>query len=174
MACNTLTSGIALDCFNQVGGIEVVYALHFSGSIAYGAPTAGVVSTLSVDGVSITEIDSSFLKFECEKQTGAITETGTFSAENGTAFYTSVASAVFNKMAGSKQAVLDQLGKTKLAVVVKDNNGKYWAIGNEQGATLSNSTGTTGTAWADKNNLSIEFTGIALEPMFEVTSSLFS
>lgn len=170
MACNnSLTAGIALDCYNQVGGIEVAYVASFSSSLATITEANGVVSALSLDGVAITDLSTGMQKFECEKQTGTLTETGTFSAEAGTAFYTSVASTVFNKLDSSKQEVLSELGKTRLAVIVKDNNGQFFMVGNEYGATVSNSTGTTGTAWSDKNSLTIEFTGIALEPMYEVS-----
>lgn len=170
MACsNTLTAGIALDCYNQVGGIEVAYVASFSSSLATLTEANGIVSAISLDGTAITDLSTGMQTFECEKQTGTITETGTFSAEAGTAFYTSVASLVFNKLDSTKQEVLAELGKTRVCVIVKDNNGQLWMIGNEYGATLSTSTGTTGTAWGDKNSLTLEFTGIALEPMYEVS-----
>ena len=172
MACgNTLTSGIALDCFNQVGGIEVAYVTSFSGSALTLVESAGEVSSITIDGVAVTTeaaLATDLNVFEVEKQSSTLTETGTFAADAGTAFYTSVASLLFNKMSSEKQEVLSTLGKNKLCVILKDNNGKFWLVGNENGATVSNSTSTTGTAWADRNNMTIEFTGIALNPMYEV------
>lgn len=177
MACgNELTTGIALDCFNQVGGVKVAYVASYSGSIGGLTPASDnstlVLTSLTLDGTAVTDFATDFNEFECEKQTGTITETGTFGGEsNGTAFYTSVASVVFNKLASAKQETLKLLGKNKLCVIVQDNNEKYWLIGNDSGATLSNSTGTTGTAYGDANNLTIEFTGISLFPMYEITLS---
>ncbi len=177
MACgNELTSGIALDCYNQVGGIEVAYITSFSGSNGMFTATeaAGVVSAMTIDGTSITDIATDFNVFEVERQSSTLTETGTFSAEGGTGFYTTVASLLFNKLDASKQEVLSTLGKNRLVVVLKDNNGVYWLLGNRHGATVTNSTGTTGTAFGDRNNLTIEFTGIDLEPMWEVSENLFA
>ena len=175
MSCNNeLTTGIALDCFSQVGGVEVAYVASFSGSIGGLTPASDsstiALTSLTLDGTTVTDFATDFETFECERQTGVVTETGTFGGEsNGTAFYTQVASTVFNKLASAKQETLKTLGKNKLCVIVKDNNGKYWLIGNDSGATVSNSTGTTGTAFGDANQLTIEFTGISLYPMYEVT-----
>lgn len=171
MACgNELTTGIALDCFNQVGGIEVAYVTSFSGSAMTLTETAGEVTAMTIDGVDITDLDTGLNKFEVEKQQSSFTETGNFGGEaTGTAFYTQVASLVFNKMTSEKQEVLSTLGLNKLCVIVKDNNGKFWLLGNANGAVMSNSTGQTGTAWGDANNLTLEFTGNSLEPCFEVT-----
>ena len=170
--CTTLT-GLTLDCRNNVGGIEEVYSANATGSISFtSAPSAGAtaVTNIKLDNTAVTSLAADYTTYQCVKQTGTITETGTFSEENGTAFYTSVASAVFNKMSGSKQDELYNLGlSTLLSVIVKDNNGKYWLVGNDRGAVVSNSTSQTGTAFGDRNGITIEFTGIDQNPMYEVT-----
>jgi len=110
--------------------------------------------------------------YECVKQTGAMNETGTFSEENGTVFYTNVASVVFNKTTAAKLVELNELAKSnKLCVIVKDNNGLYWMVGNDRGALVSNSTAGTGTAFGDRNGVTMEFTGIHELPMIQVTVS---
>lgn len=169
--CATL-SGITLDCRDNVGGIEEVYIAGASGSIEFtSAPTDGtsVITNVELDGTALTGL-AALDTYQCVKQTGTLTETGTFSEENGTAFYTSVASAVFNKVTGAKLQELYNLGVTTLlCVIVKDNNGKYWLLGNDRGALVSNSTTEMGTAFGDRNGLTIEFTGIDQNPMTEIT-----
>ena len=169
--CATL-SGFELDCRDNVGGIEEVYIAAASGSIAFtSAPTDGtsVITNIELDGTAVTSL-ADFSTYQVVKQTGTLTETGTFSEENGTAFYTSVASAVFNKVTGAKLQELFNLGiTTLLCVLVKDNNGRYFMLGNDRGALVSNSTTDIGTAFGDRNGLTIEFTGIDQNPMTEVT-----
>lgn len=172
--CATL-SGFELDCRDNVGGIEEVYIAAASSSIAFGtAPSDGsvVITSIELDGTAVTDLATDFQTYQVVKQTGTLTETGTFSEENGTAFYTSVASAVFNKVTGAKLQELYNLGiTTLLCVLVKDNNGRYFMLGNDRGALVSNSTSDIGTAFGDRNGLTIEFTGIDQNPMTEVTLS---
>ena len=170
--CATLT-GIELDCRNNVGGIEEVFVASASGSIAFTSdPTTGVsvITNIVLDGIAVTDLATDFTSYKLVKQTGTLTEAGTFSEENGTAFYTSVASAVFNKVDGAKLQSLHDLGITNLlCVLVKDNNGKFFMLGNDRGALVSNSTTDLGTAFGDRNGMTIEFTGIDQNPMTEVT-----
>ena len=56
-----------------------------------------------------------------------------------------------------------------LCVLVKDNNGKFFMLGNDRGALVSNSTSEFGTAFGDRNGMTIEFTGIDQNPMTEIT-----
>jgi len=165
--CATL-SGLTLDCRDNVGGIETVYIT--SGSItASGTNGSIALTSISVDGTALTAL-TDLEEYQCVKQTGALNETGTFSDENGTVFYTAVASTAFNKATGLKLNELHALAtNSSLCVIVKDNNGRYWLVGNERGAVVTNSTAGTGTAFGDRNGLTIEFTGIDNTPMLEVT-----
>lgn len=175
MNCATL-AGLTLDCRDNVGGIDTIYIADVTGSIVTSDVNASgsvAATAVSFDGTSLaadlTGVTGLYA-YECVKQTGALTETGTFSEENGTIFFTSVASAVFNKLDADKQAELYNLGvSAKLLVLVKDNNGRFWMPGNERGALVSNATSQTGTAFGDRNGITIEFTGIDNQPMLEIT-----
>lgn len=169
----TILSGIALDCRDNVGGIEAIYIQNVGTSLAIaGSPSTGsvAVTTVTVDGSPLAADLASMSEYELVKQTGALTETGTFSDENGTVFFTSVATAVFNKMDSDKLGELYNLAISgKLCVIVKDNNGRWWIVGNERGAVATSSTEETGTAYGDRNGITIEFTGIDNSPMLELT-----
>jgi len=168
--CTTL-AGITLDCRDNVGGIETVFIENVDTSLAVSA-TAGVaaVADVLIDTVALDATLSSMDIYECVKQTGMLEETGTFSDENGTVFFTSVATAVFNKLDGAKLNELYELAvSAKLLVIVKDNNGKFWLVGNDRGAVATSSTEGTGTAYGDRNGISMSFTGIDNRPMVELT-----
>lgn len=166
--CVTLT-GLTLDCRDNVGGIKYAYVLPYSASLT-GTSANGNVSALSVDGVSVTDISTTFKLFETPRQTGTVTETGTFSEENGTAFYTQVASLTFNKLTSGSQDQVQKMGEaSKLAVIVKDNNDRLWLVGNFNGAVVSATNGGTGTAFGDRNGVTVEFTGISNDPMYTIS-----
>lgn len=170
--CTTL-AGIALDCRDNVGGIEAIYIQNVATSLAIAnTPDSGsvAVTTVTVDGSPLAADLNTMYKYELVKQTGTLTETGTFSDENGTVFFTSVATGVFNKLESAKLAELYELAiSAKLCIFVKDNNGVFWMIGNDRGAVATSSTEESGTAYGDRNGLTVEFTGIDNGPMLEVT-----
>lgn len=170
--CTTL-AGIALDCRDNVGGIEAIYIQNVATSLTIAnTPDSGSVpaTTIVIDSTPLNATLDTMDKYELVKQTGTLTETGTFSDENGTVFFTSVATGVFNKLDAAKLGELYQLAiSAKLCVFVKDNNGVFWMIGNDRGAVATSSTEESGTAYGDRNGLTIEFTGIDNGPMLEVT-----
>jgi len=168
--CTQLT-GITLDCRDNVGGIQTVFITNATGSIAVGTTNTGSVdiAQISVDATPLTVDLTAMQEYECVRQTGNLSETGTFSEENGTVFYTAVANTIFNKLTDEKMYELSELAvSTKLCIIVKDNNDKYWLVGNDRGAVVSNSTAETGVAFGDRSGLTIEFTGIDTRPMLQV------
>jgi hypothetical protein len=169
MPC-ALTSGISLDCRDNAGGIEYAYILDATGSDITVTETAGVVSAISVGGTPVATLSGDMFLFDQVRQTANMTETGTFSDENGTVFFSNVVNLVFNKLDSAKLQQLKLLAQNaKLLVVVKDNNGTFWMVGNERGAVATSSTAESGTAFGDRNGFSIELTGLAPEPMYKVT-----
>jgi hypothetical protein len=111
-------------------------------------------------------------EFQQPRQTASLSETGAFSEENGTAFYTQVGSLVVNTLEGEKLNTLNILGQnTRLVVIFKDGNDRYWILGNDTGAIVTASTAESGTAFGDRSGITIEVTGISPQPMFELSIS---
>ena len=169
MAC-TLSSGLALTCRESVGGIKYAYLLDASGQEITVTETAGVASSISVAGTTLTSLSTDMFLFSQVKQTASLVETVNASEENGTIFYTSVLNLVFNKLEAAKLNSLKVLAaNSSLLIVVKDNNDKLWMVGNTNGAVVSGGSSESGTAFGDRSGLSIEFTGNSSSPMYEVT-----
>jgi hypothetical protein len=167
MPCVT-ASGLALDCRNSVGGIETLYIAAADAIVASGTNGAVVLTSISLDNTPVVDLDD-FAEYELLKQTADVAEEGAFSYENGSAFYTQTLNAVFNKLEAEKLDEAYKLSKGKLCVIAKDNNGKYFLIGNANGAFVSAHSATSGTAYGDRNGITIGFQGITKEPMLEVT-----
>lgn len=169
MPC-VLTAGVATDCRQNSGGLEYAYILDATGQDIVVTEAAGVVSAITVGATAITTLSADMFLFDQVRQTASMTETGTFSDENGTVFFSNVANLIFNKLEATKLQQLKLLAQnSKLLVIVKDNNGKFWMVGNDRGAVATSSTAESGTAFGDRNGFSIEMTGLAPEPMYEVT-----
>lgn len=168
MAC-LLTSGFTVGCSDSNGGVEAVYIAN--GKVEEFAETAGVISEITVDGAPLVPAD--FFKFEVPKQTSVFEEEIEASTENGTIMFTQSLTLVFNKLEASKRnQILLMAQNEDLVVVVEDNNGKYWSVGIERGATIVSGTLTTGTAYADRNGGELTITGMEKLPSFEVEEAI--
>lgn len=169
MACN-ITSSLPLSCRDSVGGIKTAYILDASGEAITVTEANGVVSVLSVGATSITDLATDMFEFAQVKQTANVVETVTASEEQGSIFYQSVLSLVFNKLESTKLNALKVLAaNSKLCIVIEDNNGNLWMPGNTNGMIVSGGTSESGTAFGDRSGITIEFTGYHSAPMYQVS-----
>ena len=144
MACN-ISSGIAVSCRESVGGLKYAYILDASGADITVTESNGVASAISVGATSVDALAVDMFKFDQIKNTASLVETVNASEENGTIFYTSVLSLVFNKLEATKLNSLKLLAaNSKLLVVVKDNNDTLWMVGNTNGAIVSGGSSESG------------------------------
>jgi hypothetical protein len=167
MACE-ISAGYTLGCRDNTGGIRNIYIL--SGSIS------GVTLDANDEGL-ITDIAGSgiWYTYQIVKGTGNFTETTNTSIENGTTVYEQVVEAPFHKMQSVLRNQIRVLAKNSaIKVVVETQNGtvdgigRYFLIGQFNGATLTGGTGTTGTALSDMNAYTLQFTGMEPEPAREI------
>lgn len=169
MACN-LTSGIAIGCRESIGGLKTAWILDASGEAITVTESAGVVSAISVGATSITSGFGEMFEFELVKQTSSLVEAVNASEENGTVFFNSTLSLIFNKLESSKLNALKVLAaNSKLAIVVEDNNGTYWMPGNTNGMIVTGGSSESGVAMGDRNGMTIEFQGFHSAPMYAVS-----
>jgi len=171
-AC-AITSNIPLDCRDNVGGIEYVFVANADGAVTYDLVSGSTceIDAIYVGGVALTT--GSFYKFEVPKQSSSYTETVNVSQENGTVWYQQDVALVFNKLqCNTRNQLLLLAQNTKLLVVVKDNNGRYWSCGLEKGAEMSAGSNGTGQAYGDRNGYTLTISGYESNPMFEIDSTV--
>ena len=58
----------------------------------------------------------------------------------------------------------------EVAVIVLDNNGKYWFLGYDNPVTATAATGQSGTAFGDFGGYNVELTDNSKELPYEVTA----
>src|SRR3972149_2893596 len=142
MSC-LLSAGYTLGCKDNLGGIQKFYVGNFS---------AGKNFTTGVDNI-ITggTIVPTFYTIEQRNEVGEFKEEGAHSVENGTNFWTQTAAMTLYKNQASIRDLLFVLAQTQLQVIVLDQNGKYFMIGEQNGADLTASSTGAGKSYGDLN-----------------------
>jgi hypothetical protein len=174
MATCDITSGFALGCRDNTGGIRNIYILSGSlGTITYQSAAQGLITGISGSG--------SFYQFELFRQTSDFSEAITSTPENGTVFYDQSVNAVFFKMQSSTRNQVKVLAQNPdLRIVVETNNGsvdgvgKFFLIGQRNGAQLLSGTAQSGTGFGDLNGYNLTFSGQEPDPASEISGSTTS
>lgn len=166
MSC-ALTQGYTLDCRDSLGGISEVYFMALQ-DVASVTESAGVVTTLTKDA------GKRFYKYQLVKATSFFNENVASNIQNGTLHYTPELTIILNKLQANTRNEILLLAKNTLVAVVKDNNGKYWMLGQTRGLDLTGGSAATGTAEGDRSGYTLTFGGAEPELAPEVSSSVIS
>ena len=165
MSC-ILANGIALGCKDSLGGIKEVYI---------GSTNATTVFTYDVnDVITGATAAPNFFTFEQRNEQGEFVQTGQHSVENGTNFWEQSVSLIFTKNDAEDRNTLMLLAQSTLMIIVLDQNGKYWVVGESNGADLTASTQSAGKAYGDLNGTTVSFMGKESSPAREMDSVTFA
>ena len=151
MPC-ALTQGYVLDCKDSLGGMtEVLFIAK-----------ADVTATTEASGV-ITAITKAagkrFYKYELVKETSSFVENINDSVENGSIFYQQELTVILNKLQANTRNEILLLAQNLLIAIAKDNNNKYWYLGQTRGLDITAGNSGTGTAIGDRSGYTLTFTG---------------
>ena len=166
MAC-LLSTGYSLGCRDNLGGIQAVYLQNWSGTTTWSYSTDGTI-TGSTSG-SLT-----WYTVEQRNETASFNQEGQHSLENGTNFWNQNVDLVFHKYQASIRNLVYILAQTEVNIIVKDQNGAYFLVGEQNGANLSASAPSTGKAFGDLNGATISFQAKEPWPARELSSTLFA
>lgn len=166
MSCN-LTSGILLGCRDNVGGLKTMWITDFCNIDSITQSTGDTITQISGTGT--------FYCFELIRTSSQHTETVNASLENGTVFYQGETVTYFAKLEQAKRNILKTLAQSqRLGIVVEDNNGKYFLLGQTYGSFISAGTSVTGKALGDQNGYNMTFQYLEPNPMNELSGTLSS
>jgi len=164
MACN-LTAGIALGCRDNTGGLLTMYITDFT----------NIASITSNTGSTITQISGSgtFYEFQLIRTSSQHTETVNASLENGTVFYQGETVTFFAKLDQAKRNILKTLAQSQqLAIVIEDNNGSSFLLGQTYGCYVTAGTSVTGLNLGDRGGYNITFGYLEPNPMNQLSGAL--
>src|SRR3972149_321103 len=148
MSC-IFTTGYSLGCKDNLGGVQKFYIGNFS---------------------AVTSV-STFYTFEQRNEVGEYKEDGAHSVENGTNYWTQIASLTLYKNQASVRDLLLVLSQSRLQVLVLDQNGKYFMMAEQNGADLTASSIGLGKAYGDLNGSTFSITAKEPSPAREVSST---
>jgi hypothetical protein len=165
MPCN-LSAGRNEVCKESVGGIQGVYFVNFTGSLAN--VTDGESDAL------ISTLPSGLTAYYYElKGTSAYTETVNSSRENGTTFFNQELTLNLKKLTAEMTTQLKLMAYGRPQIFVHTMNGDTLLVGQREGADLTGGTIQTGGALGDLYGYSITFTGQEQYPAAFVSGSTY-
>jgi hypothetical protein len=163
MACN-LTSAIALDCIDSIGGIKTAY---IGTNIVIASTTYDANNQIT----GLTGATGTFYQYELPKDTASFTETFNISNVNGTAFYDQAITINVQQLSAQKRNQLLLLSRNRdIKVIFQDNNDNFWLLGKDRGGVISAGTSVTGVAPGDANQYSITISAQEPDMAYELTS----
>lgn len=164
MPCTQTLSGLAKDCSANMGGIVEAYIANFDDV------TAVTITDNMISAISLAS-SAKFKKYAFPKNTGSLTSTYTID-DSGAKFVATDLLLQFNRMQTRVRVELTALALGDLAVIVKDANGKYWYLGQEEPVNASASDGQTGQSRSDANRYTITLHSESLEMPYEVDPTI--
>ena len=169
MSC-ILENGVTLGCKDSLGGVKEVLIASYTNNEVYTYET----DDTSDDFGMITGISGNgqFYRFEMRQQQGEFIQQGQHSIENGSNFWEQSVSLVFVKNNAKDRNTLLVLAQSTLLIVVKDQNGTYWLVGELNGAEISESTQSSGKAYGDLNGTTITLMGKEATPARKIDATV--
>lgn len=168
MSC-LITSGYPLQCRDNTGGVQNVYIGAYGGTVTM-TPILGTTSNTG-QIVGWTGVTSSFYTFNQPLETADFTQAGAFSVENGTSMYTQTCNITLQKLDTTASTLINTLGQGVWRIIILDQNGNYWYIGNKNGARVTAATPGVGKAMGDLNGAVITFEAKEQLTAFQVTAA---
>jgi len=164
MSC-ILGNGLPLGCKDSLGGIKEAYIASFSSATTYTYDAEDIIDTVVGGG--------NFFTFAQRNEQGEFTQTGNHSVENGSNFWSQMVNLIFTKNDAVNRNTLKVLAQSTLLIIVKDQNGLYWVIGEGNGADLTASTIGAGKAYGDLNGSTVSFEGKESAPARQMSQTAF-
>jgi len=165
MAC-ALTQNFTIDCINSKGGVKTLYVADYTDLTTAPTVVAGAVTVMAL------ATGKKFWTYNLEKQNAAAVQSLKKSVENGTTYYEMKYDWNIKKMSVASQNELTLLAQNRLLIMHKDNNGKWWVGGVENGCDLMTNEGTSGKAMADLNGYTVSIMGEEPNMWYEVPSNI--
>ena len=171
MSCLSLSSNICRGCRDSAGGIKRIFAANLC---EISAITHDVDSDGHDQGISAITNTGNWYELTPNKNSSNWVENINASVENGTIYYEQIITAVFGKNTQELRNTIEEIGQSELLLVVEDNNGVFWAVGENDGAIVTGGNSASGTAWADLNGWTLTLTAYNRTPASTVSSTLVS
>lgn len=166
MGCIQTLVGLGASCDVNLAGIKEVYIANRDDvkSVAVAA------SAHTLTGLTM-EDSKKFMGYRFNKQTGSLTSTLTKDEQNGTRYYTNEIVLQFTRMEAKKHLEIEALAAGQLAVIVLDNNNKYWYVGYDDYVSATEATAQSGQSFDDLNGYNTTMSAMSAYLPFEIVDA---
>ena len=134
MACN-ITAGRLEGCKDAVGGLNAIYFVNF------GAMGDLTISDETVTGIAATTPDA--FKYDL-RGTSTFDQSLTSSRDNGTTFAEQTLTVSLKKQDATTHKEVKLLAYGRPQILIEDNNGTVWLMGEEFGSEMNATTSSRG------------------------------
>lgn len=149
MGCIQTLKGIATDCSNSIGGIKKVW---FANSADIAAPTA---ASGGGDQYTLASEDMpKFKQYDVDRYSSSLTSTFTAGDTGGNRYWTHELTLQFRNLTAESNTEIQSLSQATLAMVILDNNGRYWYLPEIE---MNGGTAQTGQGLDDLNGYAPTF-----------------
>lgn len=162
MAC-LLTAGYPIGCRDSIGGVQRVLIKSFDKAQTYTYDVSGAILT----GV----LPETYYEIFQQSEVAEFTQEGQHSIENGTNFWNQNVNLTFHKYQASLRDFIYILAQKEVNVLIQDQNGKWFLVGEQNGANLMTSSANVGKAYGDLNGSVIGLTAKEPTPAREATAA---
>ncbi len=166
MSCTSYTlSGLNAGCKDSVGGVAKVW-LADSDSVTWTIaidPSTNENTTIKPDSTS------AFKVFKLRR--GAASMTSNLQVNDNNNYFQTDLAMNFAKMETRKRLEVMAILMGQTCGIVKDNNGRYWALGNDKPLEATAGTGETGTAASDANQYTVSIQDESTELPYEIVDA---
>ena len=145
MSCE-ISLGRLEGCKDQIGGLNAIYFVNFGDA-------TWTVTDETITGV--TELTPNAYKYDL-RGTSTFEQALTSSRENGTTFAEQTLTVSLKKQDSATNKEVKLLAYGRPQILIEDNNGNVFVMGEEFGAEMTAST-STGAAMADKSGYELTF-----------------
>lgn len=168
MALNcALTQDYSFGCDVGVGGTIECWIIE-SGNISAYVESSGTLTTITKAAGKV------FRKYQLVLETANFDETIVGNRQNGTLAYDQKGTIVINKQSVAVRNEILLLALNTLTIIIHDQNDTYRLFGRVNGLRLQDGSAATGTALADRNGYTLNFTGKEAQLAPFVSSSVIA
>ncbi len=153
MPCN-ISAGRLEGCKDSVGGLTAVYFVNF------GEMGELTITDETITGIAATTPDA--YKYDL-RGTSTFEQALTSSRDNGTTFAEQTLTVSLKKQDSTTHKEVKLLAYGRPHVIIEDNNGNFFVMGEEYGAEMTASA-SSGAAMGDKSGYELSF--VAMEKGF--------
>ena len=164
MACD-LTTGYNEPCKDAVGGLKAVYFINYGDKGA---------STVTGDEITdFAEAAVNAYKFDL-KGTSNLVQNVQSSRDNGTTAYEQVLTLRLKKMSTANNSLLKLMAQGRPHIVIEDNNGNSYMIGDVHGAEVTGGTVETGSGLSEFNGYNLTLSANEADPAITLRGGVAS